>query len=995
MSGHELATRRPELRRLNERAWLGEAVFQTLAKLDSSLKKNTGFIKKIKSFLTSDGCQAGLREISTLSLEKYLSEVTLSLSECLAKVSKSDDVAASVEIISALHQRFHIQFTPILASLLVNAVVLKDSAEPPTTQRNLLRLLFEMHMVGLVVQFDQCDRDTLNATALKFYSKFQKEPLILLLLKDTLAYNFESGYSLPVAVSFVKRFHLNFQDETPLVSVELQRDLKALFVAFTQKLGYLLQSTHKKVEKLTESNRKQSIRMGRILDESMQQLETEIAMKNMFLTNVEQLYDFLDLAKPELQSGSAAKPEESVTIRAGVEEQKNWWEDTKERDFYKDVPTYQSILETYDIESLDASAYAGLSDGERVVLFLQHLENVVSEDALDGLTAEMHSFVPYKKATRNRMLRFFAEVQKVDIINLYARFLKINETYLAELINDLIELLDKSFRSQIHFGTIHFKNLAFFVELVKFRLIPSHMVFHKLRRMTLDIGESGNVDILSIFYERCGKFLLFEPDYAETTKEMLELLRNQSKSEKLSVLEKLSLSNMFLIVNSFTAPKPKAVSRRVLSPTEDYVAQILKRLVTPSSHTLAVKLLSQINFANVPEAEVALVKTFAKPEDLGADRFEQLAHTLRSLVTDHKENRYLLVTVVDALTEKVVRGLELNDYRQNTSRMAQMKLFAAFYNKKLIGFLSIVDLAFKILCFGYPNNLPYPSQLLPNDPRDNYIRIQLCCALMKTINFDYVKKLGLLNGGMKSAEGFLVFLQYYIFCKKLPLPMDVGFDVEDTFQKFAMFSSSPAPRADDLRAAMVLLQRFNTQSTTAPPQDDGLESEESGSELEVESEASDDEEELVSGDEVEENEASAFESESAAGNESEDLEDDSSLSLDEFYDDEDDEIKLEPSTLSRTGENDPETRRMDETIKKFRDELFVQKKGAPLRIPAPSTFGPQLGQSLKFKVLTKSNNVKEMELPSDNRFSERIQREQAEQHANREKIMSLLGHMDR
>ena len=71
-------------------------------KLDSSLKKNTAFIKKCKTF--SDGQKAQLmKEMSGLNLTKYITEVAAALVEVKLKMS---DLAAMLEFCSALHQRY-------------------------------------------------------------------------------------------------------------------------------------------------------------------------------------------------------------------------------------------------------------------------------------------------------------------------------------------------------------------------------------------------------------------------------------------------------------------------------------------------------------------------------------------------------------------------------------------------------------------------------------------------------------------------------------------------------------------------------------------------------------------------------------------------------------------------------------------------------------------------------------------------------------------------
>ncbi|KAF9364733.1 hypothetical protein BGX34_000627 [Mortierella sp. NVP85] len=82
-----------------------------LKNLDSNIKKNTAFIKKCKTGLTADVSAQLLNDIKKLSLEKYISEIVTAILEGLARCKLGVDVAAAVEVISALHQRFPDTFT--------------------------------------------------------------------------------------------------------------------------------------------------------------------------------------------------------------------------------------------------------------------------------------------------------------------------------------------------------------------------------------------------------------------------------------------------------------------------------------------------------------------------------------------------------------------------------------------------------------------------------------------------------------------------------------------------------------------------------------------------------------------------------------------------------------------------------------------------------------------------------------------------------------------
>lgn len=69
-------------------------------KLDSSLKKNTAFVKKLKQF-TASQLDSLLKDMQSLNLSKYISEVSQAIVEAKLKMA---DVPAVVTLSSHLHQ---------------------------------------------------------------------------------------------------------------------------------------------------------------------------------------------------------------------------------------------------------------------------------------------------------------------------------------------------------------------------------------------------------------------------------------------------------------------------------------------------------------------------------------------------------------------------------------------------------------------------------------------------------------------------------------------------------------------------------------------------------------------------------------------------------------------------------------------------------------------------------------------------------------------------
>lgn len=1006
-----------ELRELNERAWAGEVVFKLAGKQDLSLKKNTGFVKKLKSSFNADQYKQILKDVETLSLEKYLTEIVGPAFEGTLKVSKNDDIMAAVEIINALHQRLNLLFTPSYLSHVVNAIVEKEQLDLAVKQRLLLKLITELSLTGVATSLRQCDSELLSTSALKLASKSPNDFILVPLLKDVLSYQFPKAHALPVMISWLKRYAFLLKEENRTqIPDSCLNTLQQICSMYFDKVVGLLKSLHREKTKLELSNKKAMIRTGRVLEEREQELKELTQVLEALDHGCPTLAELLNKEMPPIDVSVQTKNNESdVIVKASHEEEtKGWWEDQRERNFYKKVPNYESVVAS-EGPKLKKKEYAKLSEGEIVNRFLEKLELSTTEEDIDKLTAELHTFIPSNKATHNRILRFFLEVKKVDNVNLFARFLKINESFFPDLITELIDALDRGFRSQIYGDIINFKNLYFFIELIKFNLIPTHVVFHKIRRLTLNIEGTNNADILLIFYERCGKFLLLESEYQETTREMLALLSKQSKSSRLSVNEKLSLRNMFLIVNSFTATKNKVKATTAeMTPLQDFVSQMLKNVLLDSKLYKQAWLLGKIKFKYSADARDTFVSIYLRPEELGLDKLDMYAKLLKHLGT---QGKVLAPLIVDALTEKVIRGLELNDYRQNLARVAQIRFFVALYKNKVLSFRCIIDLLFKIVTWGHPNNLPLPGSTLDIDPYDNYFRIGLCCTLLNNISFSKVEQAGLLTGSTKSLEGFLTFLQYYILTKKKPLPREIHFAVEEVYSKTFI-----SPARDDPSRALSLLQNFNSQSKEPVIEEETIIDDSENDAVEFSSDDDESgmntEEELRSDDETSDDESHKDASgditrEDEDSDDEDDHEDEDEGLVDELVEDTAEEEEEDHAPWARKIEVTEEDKKFADTIDAgIRDalqeslNLSQSKSRGTFRIPAPSTLAGTQNEavnntcgvlpngSVKFSFLSRKNNVKEMHLPSDNQFVDRVVREQAAQKANRDKIIRLINNME-
>lgn len=235
-------------------------VFPTKSTQDSSLKKNTAFIKRLRTAISGPNVSTFIQEVASLSLHKYLSELISACYEGLSKLKTPADVAAGVEIVSALHQRFGpTEFTCYLGWFIGRGLSTPDKAQLKALtpdvrereekdrlarQRVLLRVATELWLAGVLRSLEDVARPdseskgkdggkssepTAKTKAAISATKSQAreyDPFPLEVLKDLLGHDREHT-NLPLAVLFVKTFSeevLNIETRLTTVSGQ-QADL--------------------------------------------------------------------------------------------------------------------------------------------------------------------------------------------------------------------------------------------------------------------------------------------------------------------------------------------------------------------------------------------------------------------------------------------------------------------------------------------------------------------------------------------------------------------------------------------------------------------------------------------------------------------------------------------------------------------------------------------------------------------------------------------------
>ncbi|KAK4207334.1 regulator of nonsense transcripts 2 [Rhypophila decipiens] len=357
-----------ELRDLNERAWNGEQdLFPVSASLDSTLKKNTAFIKRLRSAISPATLNTFLQEIRTVSLARYLSEIISACHEGLCKLKSPGEIEAGVEVISALHQRFGpTEFTEYLGWHLGKSMATPDrnalKALPADTrekeeklritrQRVLLRVVTELWLAGVLRTLDDISRpdDATKAVAGKGSELKPRgstkgggaEPFPLEVLKDLLGHDREHA-NLPLLVIFVKAFSWDIlgvksagsegrktveedgatktangtegskesdssaPEDAPFTSPELQERFRNILKRYYEDVKGHLVKDQKAIFTQSRKNAEAYVKSGEVFEDRQANFEKQVKAQERLVANAQVLADVLGAEMPDLKDNDDA-----------------------------------------------------------------------------------------------------------------------------------------------------------------------------------------------------------------------------------------------------------------------------------------------------------------------------------------------------------------------------------------------------------------------------------------------------------------------------------------------------------------------------------------------------------------------------------------------------------------------------------------------------------------------------------------------------------------
>ncbi|CAF4826931.1 unnamed protein product, partial [Rotaria sp. Silwood2] len=267
-----------------------------MTRLDSSIKRIPPFIKRLRT-VTEQQRDALCRDMQTLNLTRYISEVATALTEAKLKMS---DVWTSVQICSLLHQRYP-DFSLSLYENWLKVLQKETLNENLSKVRVDLRLFAELitvhvlpinqsinHLITILTTLINNDKDFSNLTILISFCRLCGE-------------DYAEIFSNKIRKLIIKLDeNIDDSNKSTFHSNELKQQIRQMLNDYFQKLSIYLIDEYKQLQKQDQLMKRTMENRGEINQEIKDKYEQTNTAFQKLLQNTETMADLLEQTMPEL-----------------------------------------------------------------------------------------------------------------------------------------------------------------------------------------------------------------------------------------------------------------------------------------------------------------------------------------------------------------------------------------------------------------------------------------------------------------------------------------------------------------------------------------------------------------------------------------------------------------------------------------------------------------------------------------------------------------------
>uniref|UniRef100_A0A9J7Y2P1 Regulator of nonsense transcripts 2 n=1 Tax=Cyprinus carpio carpio TaxID=630221 RepID=A0A9J7Y2P1_CYPCA len=830
---------RKELRVKNQHVQETRPEEAFFSRLDSSLKKNTAFVKKLRT-LTEQQRGSLSQDFDSLNLSKYIGEAVSSMVEAKLKIS---DVGCAVHLCSLFHQRYA-DFAPLLLAAWKRHFEARKEEKLPNVSklRTDLRFIAELTIVGLFT-----DKEGLS--------------LIYEQLKNIIGTDRDTHTHVSVIISFckhcgddiaglvprkvknaVEKFGSSFPP-SQIINAEKQQPFQNLLREYFTSLTKHLKKDHRELQNIERQNRRILHSKGELSEDRHKQYEEFATSYQKLLANTQTLADLLDENMPELPVDKTVQEEHGPGIdiftpgKPGEYDLEGGiWEDEDARNFYENMVDLKAFvpailfkdnekssqiskegregnsteelemeLEALDItdepidldvadeteseelakklldeqEQEDEEASTGSHLKLIVDAFIQQLPNCINRDLIDKAAMDFCMNMN-TKSNRRKLVRalFTVPRQRLDLLPFYARLVATLHPCMSDVAEDLCSMLKGDFRFHIRKKdqiNIETKN-----KTVRF------------------IGELAKFKMFpKTDTLHCLKMLLsdFSHQHIEMACTLLEtcgrfLFRSPESHLRTSVLleqmmrkkqaQHLDGRYVTMVENAYyycNPPPMEKTVRRKRPPLQEYIRKLLYKDLSKVTTEKVLRQMRKLPWHDADEKSY-LICCMINIWNVKYNSIHCVANLLAGLVAYQED---VGIHVVDGLLEDIRLGMEVNQPKFNQRRISSAKFLGELYNYRMVESAVIFRTLFSFISFGV-NADGSPS---PLDPPEHLFRIRLVCTLLDTCG-QYFDR----GSSKKKLDCFLIYFQRYVWWKKSldvwtkdqPFPIDIEYMITDTLE---------------------------------------------------------------------------------------------------------------------------------------------------------------------------------------------------------------------
>ncbi|XP_063407646.1 regulator of nonsense transcripts 2-like isoform X4 [Mytilus trossulus] len=819
-----------------------EAFFR---KLDSNLKKNTAFVKKLRN-LTEGQKDSLVKDFEALNLSKYVGEVAAAITEAKLKMS---DIPCAVLICSLMYQRY----TDFPIALMENwqKYLLHKKDEKisnPSKYRVDLRFFAELVSVGVIKH-----REGLGLLA---------NQLGLLMNNDKEGHN-----NLSIVTSFCKHCGEDYAGLIPrkfrllsekyggnipkrsMLTPERQKACRNLFGDYYQSLCKHLIKDHKELKSVERQNRKILHTKGEISQDRKEHYDALLTGYQKLFTNTSVFADLLDEDLPDLPEEDMKRDDESGFDIFHPEKDAEFqyvgdttlFEDEDSRVFYENLPDLKAFIPGICFKDSEQGTTKEPGEEENIDEFDLKIEDVEREMETEQQIAEVESKEEQEgkeeESTDVDLLLQEGEEEDTDTGSLMKMQFDAYVQSLPNCVNR--ELIDKAaiefcmnFNTKMNrkklvkaLFTVHrtrYDLLSFYARMVAtlfpcmpdvandlVQLLKGDFRWHVRKKDQINIESKlktvrfiGELVKFNLFPKsealHCIKMLMFDFFHhnIEMACALLDncgrfLYRSQDSHHRTKIYldvmmrkkSALHLENRYttMIENAFYYSNPPEVQQMARKVRPPMHEYIRKLLYKDLSKTTTEKVLRQLRKLKWDDPEIAFYATKCLIAVWNL-RYNSIHCSSNLLAGLAPYYEHVAIQVVDGVLEDIRLGMEVNHPKFNQRRVSCAKYLGELYNYRLVESSVIFKTLYSFITFGVSYDENTPS---PLDPPEHLFRVRLTCVILETCG-QYFDK----GSSKKKLDCFLLYFQKYYLYKKMnpiynddrPFPIDVKNLFQDTME---------------------------------------------------------------------------------------------------------------------------------------------------------------------------------------------------------------------